>query len=90
MESSLKKQAYQKYYDEYGLIGEYPIKLTGKCKIVHGGPNNPNGGTKYYQRYVTMFGFPVRKEWVRSDFVRWYEKETVEYYECDDVGLNDD
>ena len=67
--------AYKKCYEDYSCYWE-KLKLTGKCRLVTGGPNYKNP-TKYYEVKGLIF-----KRWVSEKEIEWFPPEIIHEYNC--------
>lgn len=66
-------------YDDYGEKFYRPVDLTGKIKLVFGGPNrHPGEHTKYYQ--VRWF-FGLFTYWVIESRIEWHEPVSERTYD---------
>lgn len=73
----MMNQPYESVFGDYGYDLE-PVELLPFCKRV-----TKYGHTREYQKVRKKFlGFIPYTKWVNKDDIRWYPKESVEYYEC--------
>lgn len=74
------KEAYEKIFVDYGWALAGPLEFTGKCKKV----NSQGEVNEFMQVQRRVFGLPLYKSWVNKSDIRWFDKTTVEYYDCGD------
>ena len=71
------KIPYEKVFLDYGW-GYNPVKLTGKCKSVTGGPYP----AEYIQVQRYILGIPVWKSWVSKSDIVYFDKRQEKIYNC--------
>ena len=71
------RQAYERVMGQSGFYLK-PVKLLPQCKIVR-----KKGTTTVYQKARKKFLWVIPyTTWVDKSDIRWYPKESVEYFEC--------
>lgn len=75
------KQAYEnKAAGDWPCMSRWvPVETTGRCKKVEGGLHNE---LYYYQIQRRLFGIPLWKCWILSDYIKWCDPVVETEYGC--------